>query len=76
MTPEQKAALLAAVAKNINVPGLVDEVLKGALDQALEKIVQDSSNPFDNVLKAAIYPTLSAELTKLVEEQWAKLLAP
>ena len=76
MTPEQKAALLAAVAKNINVPGLVDEVLKGALDQALEKIVQDSSNPFDNVLKAAIYPTLSAELTKLVDEQWKKLLAP
>ncbi len=76
MTPEQKAALLAAVAKNINVPGLVDELLKGALDQALEKIVQDSSNPFDNVLKAAIYPTLSAELTKLVDEQWKKLLAP
>lgn len=75
MTDEQKKALFASIVNNINAPALLSDILKQILDPALEKIVQDSSNPFDNMLKAAIYPALEAELLKLAKEQWEKLLA-
>ena len=74
MTDEQKAELMKAVAKNINLPGLVEAVLKQVVEPALDKLVADTTNPFDNMAKAAMYPTLEAELNKLAKEQWAKLL--
>lgn len=74
MTDEQKAELMKAVAKNINLPGLVEAVLKQVVEPALDKLVADTANPFDNMAKAAMYPTLEAELNKLAKEQWAKLL--
>lgn len=75
MEDAQKKALLESVAKNVNAPGLVTDLLKQILEPALAKIVADTSNPFDDMLKNAIYPTLEAELIKLADEQWKKLLA-
>lgn len=69
-----KNELLAIVAKNINVPGLVADALVGPLDRALQKLVDDSSTPFDNMAKAALYPMIVAEVEKLVAEQWAKIV--
>lgn len=49
--------------------GLIDEVLEPALD----KVVEDSTNPIDNAMKAMIYPTLEAELKKLIEKEVVKI---
>lgn len=65
--------LLALVIKNLNVPGLISDALKGPLEAALQKLVDDSSTPFDNMAKAALYPMIVAEVEKLAQEQWAKL---
>jgi hypothetical protein len=53
--------------KGLLINDLLDVVLKGALD----KMVQDSSNPYDDLAVAALYPPLK----KALEEQLVKLLA-
>lgn len=66
--------LLPIVAKNINLPGLVKEMMAGPLDQALQKLVDDTTMPFDNMAKAAVYPIVMEEVNKIVEAQWTKLV--
>ena len=38
--------------------GIIDDVLEPAID----KIVADTKNPFDDMLKKAVYPMLEAEI--------------
>lgn len=45
--------------------GAIDKVL----EPALQKVVDDSSNPFDNAAMALVYPTLEIELKKLIEKE-------
>lgn len=71
-----KKEILALIEKNFLVPQLVEGMLAGPVDKALQKLVDDTSNPFDNMLKAAAYPVVMAELNKAVQENWAKLFAP
>lgn len=51
--------------------GLIDEVL----EPALQKVVDDSTNPFDNAAMAMVYPTLEIELKKQLDIQIEKLNA-
>lgn len=71
-----KEAILAEVHKHLNVPGFIEGVLGGALDGALNKLVADTSTPFDDIAKAALYPVLAAEINKMVKAKWDELLAP
>lgn len=73
MDDSTKQKLVDAVKNNINVPGLVAEVIDGAANDALQKLVDDTSNPFDNMAKDALYPLLTAEIKKQVEALWSKL---
>lgn len=51
--------------------GLIDAVL----EPALQKVVDDSSNPFDNAAMAMLYPILEVEAKKLLAVEIAKLEA-
>jgi len=62
--------LLKAVHGNLNVPGLVSEVNSQVLGPALKKIVEDTSNPFDDVLFNAVYPLLTKTLNEEVQKLW------
>ena len=73
MDDSTKQKLVDAVKNNINVPGLVAEVIDGAVNDALQKLVDDTSTPFDNMAKDALYTVLTAEIKKQVEALWAKL---
>jgi len=66
----------ASVLKNLNVPGLMGDVLDEVLEPALKALVADTANKLDDILLAAIYPQLEAELKKLSKEYWEKVLAP
>jgi len=70
---EQIKALLYA---NVDGPGLLNDLLDTILEPALDKIVKDSANQIDDVVKAALYPLLEAELKKLAKDGWDKLLKP
>ena len=68
-----KAKALELVVKHLNVPGLLSDVVDEILEPALDKMVADSSNPYDDMAKAALYPVLETELKSKVAELWAKL---
>lgn len=60
--------------ENINVPGIFDDVLDEILEPALDKLVKGTETPLDDVLKAAIYPTLAAALKVESKKLWDKLM--
>ena len=62
---------LQILKNNINISGLIFDELDLVLEPALQRVVDDSANPFDNILKAAVYPALRLELKKAVEEKIA-----
>lgn len=63
-----KKTQLAILKKNINLGGLIADQVDLVLEPALDKVVANTTNPFDDMLKAAIYPTLREELQKLIEK--------
>jgi len=65
-----KDKLLDNLHKHMDVPGFLGAVMDDILEPALEKIVNDTSNPFDNILKDAVYPPLEAEIKKRLKEIW------
>ncbi len=68
MSPEIKKVQLQILKNNINIGGLLADELDLFLAPALKKVVEDTENVFDDLLLAAIYPTLEAELKKLIEK--------
>ena len=69
----EREKLLAMVKKNINIGGVVSDILDEVLEPALQKVVDDSANPFDNMLMATVYPLIEKELKELVEKQVNKM---
>lgn len=56
--------LLESIDLNGLAAGLIDEIL----EEALKKVVADSSNTMDDMLMAAIYPVLEKELKEKIKE--------
>jgi len=71
-----KAKMLELAIKHLNVPGLLSDIIDEVLEPALDKVVEDSANPYDNMMKAAVYPVLEAELKKVIADKWAELATP
>lgn len=69
----EKETIIALVKARVDVPGLVADVVDQVLEPALDKFVADSANPYDDMLKAAIYPVLEKELKAKIAELWAGL---
>lgn len=63
-----KDQLIELLKKNLNIGGLVADVLDDVLEPALKKVVADTSNPFDDVLMASVYPVLEEKLKEEVAE--------
>ena len=64
---------LQILKNNINISGLIFDELDLVLEPALQKVVDDTANPFDNMLMVAVYPTLKLELQKLVKKKLDEL---
>lgn len=58
---------------SIKLSPLIDDLESKILEPALQKIVDDSKMPFDNIAKAAIYPTLAKEVKDLAKKEIGKL---
>ena len=65
--------VMTLVKKNVNVPGLAADLLEQALEPALQKLVDDTSDPFDNMLKEAVMPKLKEVLAEEIKKVWEKL---
>lgn len=65
-----KVELLKSLKKNINVPGMAEDLIDQILGQALKNLVASTPNVVDDILVASIYPLLSSEVKKLIKEKW------
>ena len=63
------------ILQHINVPALVEDLLKENLKPALDVAVANTDTPLDDVALNALFPVVSVELNKLLKAQWEKLLA-
>lgn len=75
--PEQVAIvndLLLAAHGHLNVPGFLGEVLDKVVKDALQKIVDDTDTPFDNVIMDALYPLLSSTAKAEIQKLWDGLV--
>lgn len=70
----EREKLLEIVKKNINLKGIVGDLMLELLEPALDRVVEKSDNPFDNMAKAALYPIFEAEIKKLLEEKIDEIL--
>lgn len=59
-----KELLIDSVKLNGFVKGVMDRIL----EPALQNIVDNTENKYDDMAKAALYPLLDAELKKLIDE--------
>ena len=71
MSTKEKFKALAS--QHINLEGFLHGALDEILEPALQKVVDDSGNPFDDVMMAALYPVLEAEAKSKVSELIGKL---
>ena len=60
---------LEILKKHVNIGGILADELDLVLEPALQKVVDDSANPFDDMLMASVYPILEKELKKAIEER-------
>lgn len=54
---------------SIKVSPLIDDLESKILEPSLQKLVDDSKMPFDNIVKAAIYPTLAKEIKERAKKE-------
>lgn len=69
-----KEKALKILKDNVNLQGIAFDVIDDVLEEALKKVVADSSNPFDDMLMASVYPVLEKELKELIEKKFKELL--
>lgn len=58
---------------SIKVSPLIDDLESKILEPSLQKIVDDTKMPFDNIVKSAIYPTLAKEIKDRAKDEVNKL---
>lgn len=72
----KKEEIVAILLKRIDVKGLlIEDVLKHLIKGALDDVAADSSNIYDDMAIAALYPLVEAAFIKKLDEFLAKLSA-
>ena len=77
MTEEKmgaKEVAIKIIKKNVDVKGIAFDIIDEVLEPALDKVVADSSNKLDDMLKASIYPTLEEKMKELIAEKFEEIL--
>lgn len=67
------SAIKGKVKIKLGLSPIVDSLIDDVLEPALDKLVADTSNPFDNILKASVYPALESEIKSRIKDQISKL---
>lgn len=72
---ELKEVGIEIVKKNINVKGIVFDILDEVLEEALKSAVAKSENKIDDMLMASVYPIIEKELKELIEKKLGEFLS-
>lgn len=63
-----KVKALTLVVESIDLQKLAKGLVSEILDEALDDLVNDTKNPYDNVVKASLYPVLEAKLIEAIDK--------
>lgn len=69
-----KAKLLESVKKNINLKGLVADVVIGVGHEALVEAVKKTATPIDDMVVATLAPKLEEELLSAINKKLDEVL--
>jgi hypothetical protein len=61
--------------KNINIEGIVFDILDEVLEAALKEVVAKTSNQYDDMLMVTVFPLLEKEVKRLISEKIAAIKA-
>ena len=75
MSKELIQKALDCVVVKVDLVKLGDVVIDDVIEKALDKLVADSSNPFDNAAKQMLWPLLEKEAKNILAEKAAELEA-
>lgn len=64
-----KKELLNVLVKSIDLKVMANGLLDEVLEEALKKVVADTSNPIDDMVMATLWPVLEKEVKALIEEK-------
>jgi acetyl-CoA carboxylase alpha subunit len=64
-----KEKLLPILVESIDLKKLANGIIDEVIEEALKKVVADSSNTIDDMVMASLWPLLEKEVKKLVEEK-------
>lgn len=64
-----KKKVFQLIVKYFNVKGFLTEMVTEVVDEALDGVVKDSSNPYDDMAKAAMWPVMEKELASQIEKR-------
>jgi hypothetical protein len=57
---------------NVNVSGVALGVLDDIIEEALQRVVDNTSNPYDNMIKDMLWPLVRAEIARLLDEKFSQ----
>jgi hypothetical protein len=63
-----KDALIKTLLESIDLKKLANGVVDNVIEEALKKVVADTSNPIDDMVMTSLWPLLEVEVKKLIEE--------
>lgn len=75
MSKELVKKAIECVEFKVNLVKLSEIIIDDVIEKALDKVVEDTSTPFDNAAKAMIWPILEKEGKKLLAEKIVELEA-
>jgi hypothetical protein len=65
--------IVDSVEVKIDLKKIVDGVIDDVVEKALDEVVKDTANPWDDSAKATLWPLLEPKLKELAEQQAAKV---
>tara|TARA_R110000782_G_scaffold189300_1_gene279245 strand:+ start:296 stop:529 length:234 start_codon:yes stop_codon:yes gene_type:complete len=64
-----KKELLEILVQSVDLKKLANGVVDNVIEEALKKVVASTTNPFDDMAMASLWPVLEVEVKKLIEEK-------
>ena len=64
-----KDKILKLIIKYVDLKGMVKELINEVADEALQKVVDDTKTPFDNMAKDSMWPVLEEKLGERIDEK-------
>jgi hypothetical protein len=64
-----KDKLIRLLIESVDVKGLAVGLIDEIIEEALNKVVADSSNKIDDMIMATLWPVLEIEIKKLIEDK-------